>query len=109
VDILFGSEELERTCTDGSFARKRFGLAVAKYLARRLDALRAAPRLSDFVQGKPHLLKGDFAGCYGIWLDGGFRLVVRPANDPVPLLADGGIDRANVTIVSIEYVGNYHD
>jgi len=35
--------------------------------------------------------------------------VFAPANDPSPTTTDGGIDWTLVTIVSIEYIGDYHD
>jgi proteic killer suppression protein len=109
MDIQFASRNEERLCTETSVVKAQFGVKVAKLLAARIAQLQAAPNLAAFVFGKPHPLKGDRAGCIGIWLDGANRLVVRPANEPIPLLADGGLDRANVTIVCVEYVGNYHD
>lgn len=108
MDILFASEDLRELCEDERAAQRKLGKPVAKKLALRLTQLRAAPRLSDYTFGNPHPLKGDLAGCFGIWLDGGIRLVVRPADDPLPLLPDGGLDRRHVTIVRVEYLGNYH-
>jgi proteic killer suppression protein len=35
--------------------------------------------------------------------------VFAPANDPVPRRDDASIDWSAVTIVRIEYIGDYHD
>jgi proteic killer suppression protein len=40
---------------------------------------------------------------------GGWRLVFAPANDPVPRRTDASIDWFSVTIILIEWIGNYHD
>lgn len=109
MNILFASSKEERLCTDTKAAARQFGAKVAKLLQKRLAQLEAAPTLADFIFGNPHPLYRDFDGCIGIWIDGGHRLVVRPANEPLPLLTDGGLDRANITIICIEYVGDYHD
>jgi hypothetical protein len=37
------------------------------------------------------------------------RLVFSPANCPSPTYADGSTDWTQVTIVCIEYIGDYHD
>lgn len=39
---------------------------------------------------------------------GQYRLVFTPDHDPVPLLDDGGIDRASVTAIRIEEIVDYH-
>ena len=39
----------------------------------------------------------------------GWRLTFVPAHNPCPATPDGGIDWAQVTIVTIEYIGDYHD
>lgn len=109
MDIHFASPNEERLCTEMSFAKRKLGAAVAKVLAKRIDQLRAAPHLAAVVFGKPHPLHRNYAGCFGIWLDGAHRVVVRPSNDPLSRLADGSVDRQQVTIVCIEFIGDYHD
>jgi proteic killer suppression protein len=65
--------------------------------------------VTDLVAGHPHPLKGDRDGEFALDLAGGRRLVFAPANDPLPRNTDGSIDWSRVTIVSIEYIGDYHD
>ena len=42
-------------------------------------------------------------------LDHPYRLIFRPANDPIPKKADGGIDWSAVTIIEILGVEDTHD
>jgi toxin HigB-1 len=65
--------------------------------------------MSQVRRGNPHPLKGDFAGCIALNLDGGKRLVLEPANAPVPRRADHSIDWPAVTAVTVVYIGDYHD
>ncbi|MEY2839522.1 MAG: hypothetical protein RJB60_1821, partial [Pseudomonadota bacterium] len=48
-------------------------------------------------------------GQFALDLAGGWRLVFAPAHDPCPEREGGGIDWAQVTIICIEYIGDYHD
>lgn len=44
-----------------------------------------------------------------MYLDGLWRLVLEPANDPLPRKEDGGLDLARITAVEIVEVIDYHD
>ena len=85
------------------------GGASARKLKVRLVALEAAARVTDLVAGNPHPLKGDRLGEFALDLAGGWRLVFAPAHDPCPTRPDGGIEWSQVTIICIEYIGDYHD
>lgn len=73
----------------------------AKLIRRRLDDLRAAPNLEVMrnLPGRCHELKADRQGQLSIDLDGPYRLIFRPAHDPAPRKADGGLDWTKVTAV----------
>ena len=75
----------------------------------RLQALEAAACVTDLQAGNPHPLAGDRHGEFALDLAGGLRLSFVPAHDPWPTKPDGSIDWAQVTSVTIEYIGNYHD
>ena len=85
------------------------GASCARKLRSRLSDLEAASRVTDLVAGNPHPLKGGRQGQFALNLAGGWRLVFSPANDPNPTHDDGGINWSQVTIVSIEFIGDYHD
>lgn len=108
MDILYANTKLQKICENHRQAVKQLGAECAKRLRTRLADLEAATQVTDLVAGNPHPLTGDRAGQFALNLAGGFRLVFSAANDPIPTKPDHGIDWNAVTIVSIEYIGDYH-
>lgn len=109
MEIQFKNQKIRDLCEKRAVAEKKLGAACARKLRLRLSELEAACRVSELVIGNPHPLTGDRAGQFALDLAGGRRLVFAPSNDPCPHRPDGGIDWTQVTIVSIEYIGDYHD
>jgi len=109
VKITFRDRKLRQLCEIERKAQKRLGSDCARKLRARLSDLEAASRVSELVAGNPHPLKGDRAGQFALNLSGGWRLVFSPDNEPCPTTDDGSIDWNRVTIVCIEYIGDYHD
>ncbi len=109
MEIRFKDKKLRELCEKQAAAVKKLGDACARKLRARLADLSAASRVTDLVAGNPHPLKGDRLGQFAVDLTGGWRLVFAPANDPVPRNDDAAIDWAAVTIVNIEFIGDYHD
>lgn len=107
--ISYKSKRLRELCEKRSVAEKAMGTACARKLMLRVQAIEAAARVTELVGGNPHPLKGDRHGQFALDLAGGWRLVFAPANEPCPKKPDGGIDWAQVTIVNVEYIGDYHD
>lgn len=110
TDISWTSRKLAKTCSDDRQATKHWGADSWKILKRRLAALLAAPTLEDLegVPGNCHQLRGDRAGQFAVALWAQVRLVFEPNHDPVPTLADGGIDRSQVTKIVIIEIVDYH-
>ncbi|MEI8259387.1 MAG: killer suppression protein [Deltaproteobacteria bacterium] len=110
VDILYNDSRLQKLCTTHKDAKKKWGNNVADRLFQRIADLSAAPNLFHAFRlpGKCHGLSDDLAGTYAMRLDGGWRFIFEPANDPVPVLPDGGIDVNKVTIIRIVSVEDYH-
>jgi proteic killer suppression protein len=109
LEINFKDKKIRDLCERQAVAEKKLGAACARKLRIRLSALEAASRVTDLVAGDPHPLKGDRAGQFSLGLAGGWRLVFAPDHDLSPALADGSIDWSQVTVICIEYIGNYHD
>jgi proteic killer suppression protein len=76
----------------------------------RLASLQAAETLADMelVPGRLHALTGDRQGQFALSLWGSQRLVLVPDEDPLPLLADGGLDRERVTKLNVLEVVDDH-
>lgn len=109
MEIKFKDKKLQMLCEKQQVAVKKLGSACAHKLRTRLADLAAAFRVSDLVAGHPHPLSGELQGKFALDLTGGWRLVFAPANEPVPRRDDASIDWSAVTIVRIEYIGDYHD
>lgn len=109
MEINFKNKKLRDICEKQILAKKLLGEIGTKKLFSRLADLAAASCVTDLIAGNPHPLKGDRLGQFALDLVGGWRLVFESANDPVPRKADASIDWSQVTIISIEFIGDYHD
>lgn len=111
MDILFASKDLERLCHDDKVAARALGADSARKLRTRLDDLNAAASLSyaHKLPGRFHALTGDRKAQFAFHLQGGCRLVIEPASNPLPTRANGSLDLEKVTVVRVVFVGDYHD
>ncbi len=109
MEISFRDKKIKELCENGAKATKKLGADNAKKLRTRLSDLEAASNVKELVAGTPHPLRGDRYGQFAVYLHGGDRLVFSPNHDPCPELPDGGISWAEVTIICIEFIGDYHD
>jgi len=109
VEIVFRDNKMQRTCSSEREAARKWGENAPALLAR-LALLQAADRLRDLVDapGRFHALTGDRAGQFSLALRGPHRLIFEVADEPVPTLADGGVDIAEVRTVRILEVAQYH-
>ena len=108
MEIQYKDKKLKELCERQAVADKKLGAVCARKLRNRLSDLETVARVTELVAGNPHPLKGDRAGQFSLDLAGGWRLVFAPAHEPCPAHPGGGIDWSQVTIVCIEYIGDYH-
>lgn len=109
MEIRYRDKKLRELCERCAVAERKLSADCARKLRVRLAALEAANSVTDLVAGRPHPLTGDRDGQFAVDLAGGRRLVFAPANNPSPQRPNGSIDWSRVTIVSIEYIGDYHE
>ena len=109
MKLNFKDKKIRELCEKRAVADQKLGAACARKLRARLDDLDAASRVTDLTTGNPHPLKGNRQGQFALDLAGGWRLVFAPAHDPLPVRDDQSIDWSQVTIVCIEFIGDYHD
>ncbi|MCX7049492.1 MAG: killer suppression protein HigA [Candidatus Sumerlaeota bacterium] len=106
--IVFASRKLQKIINDSRNRQKTFG-ERAKPLGQRLDDLQA---VSDFQ--KAFLLPGRLEPLEGgenefsMHLTANWRLILAPANEPLPRKEDSGIDYSQVDIVKIIRIEDYH-
>lgn len=109
MKVYIPDDALRALCEQQRLANKKLGTPCARKLRSRLADIVAAASVSELVAGRPHPLKGDREGQFSLSLNGGVRLVFEPAHNPVPQLASGGIDWAQIKQVNILFIGDYHD
>lgn len=90
---------------------KKLGHKNAGKLKQRLMELGAADTLADIPHLPParcHELKGKGAGIFSVDLEHPYRLLFIAADDTIPLLADGGIDKKQVKKIEIIEIKDTH-
>jgi len=111
MDVEFGSRKLHRACNSERESNRKWGDQNGKKIRQRLAELAAAESLADIGMhpgARLHQLKGDREGQFAVDVKQPFRLVFEPAQDPVPLKDDGGIDLEKITRIRVVYIGDYH-
>jgi plasmid maintenance system killer protein len=108
--ILFAKKKLQKCCNSMRLAQKTWGTNRGKLVMRRLDEMKDAETLADFrkVHARCHLLTGDREGKWSADVEQPYRLIFEPANKPLPLRQDGGLDPARVTAVRILSIEDTH-
>ena len=111
VDITFQTQKLKKIFNSHTKLTKTYNARMARIIAIRLTVLKNAQTLTMVPTIPPlrrHQLKGKRKGQYAIDLVHPYRLIFRPANDPIPYRQDGGIDTDRVTVITILEVVDYH-
>lgn len=111
MDIYFKSDKEKKLFNSQDMLKRKYGKDAANKIRRRLDDLYAADNLEDMSSfpGRTHELSADHDGNCSIRIDKKLRLIFAPYQNPIPIKADGGIDRTQITSIIIIGVENYHD
>jgi proteic killer suppression protein len=91
--------------------QKQWGDKMARKLQQRMAELKAADTIADISHLPPprcHALTNDRAGQFSVDLLHPYRLLFIPANDPIPLRVDGGINLLCVTEIEIIEIEDTH-
>lgn len=111
MEVGFGQARMAALFNDSRQLRRKYGAERARKIQLRLDQMIAATTLKElcqFPQARCHELTSDRRGQFSLDLDGPYRLIVEPANEPVPTSADGGIDRSQVTRLRVLEIVDTH-
>jgi proteic killer suppression protein len=110
MDISYANRKIQKICTDEKAARKVLGQAGAEVLQERLKQMQDVACLEDlrFLPGAWHELVGDRKGQLACSLLKRVRLIFVPANDPLPVKPDGGLDWSEITAVMNLEIVDYH-
>ncbi len=93
--------------------QKAFGTERTKRIQVVMTALWAVPNLGVLAPpySSPHRcheLTGNRKGMLSLDLDGPYRLIIKPINDPLPQRPEGGLDWHRVTAIEITGVEDTH-
>lgn len=110
MNITFKDKKLETYANNDSKGKKKLGAVRFKKFKMRIDALLAAKTLEDlrYLQGKYHELKEDRKGQWACSLDGGYRLIFEPHENPIPENEAGQYLWIEIKGVEVVEIVNYH-
>lgn len=112
MEIEFADPKMEKIFQDERKMLKAYGKARATKLQMRMAVLDGAASLADISRNRPercHELIGNRKGQLTVDLEGPYRLVFEPTNEPRPLKADGGLDWGRVTSIRILEIADTHE
>lgn len=91
--------------------QQRLGKGMAQRLKQRMAELNAADMLADISHLPPPRLHEltNRNGVFSVNLEYPYRLLLIPANDPIPRKEDGGIENAQVNEIEIIGIEDTHD
>ncbi len=108
---MFRTRKLVKIFNSQAALQKAFGARRALEIMRRMAVLRAASCLGRVPKTPPdrcHQLVGDRNLQFAVDLVHPFRLVLEPANEPVPRMKDGGADLEEIDTIRILRIEDYH-
>jgi len=111
LNILFRDKSFEKECNENKLLTKRHGKPQARKIRQRLDDMAASETLEVLGKIYPrcHELSGDRGGQISLDLDGQWRFIFVPADNPPAFKPDGGIDWKNVRTIEIIGIEDTHE
>lgn len=110
MNISFNNKKLETYANNDSKGKQKLGLRQFLIYKQRLDQLAAATTLEDLrhAPGKYHELIGDRKGQWACSLDGNYRLVFEPQENPIPTNDDGQYLWIEIKAIEVIEIVDYH-
>ena len=111
MEIAFRTRKLQKVFNSCKDIKRTYGDRMARAIQNRLAVLRNASNLSLVPTSRPerlHQLSGNRKQQFAVDLVNPQRLVFEPNHDPVPENKEGGIDKDQVTAITIIEVTDYH-
>ncbi len=111
MEVKFANRRLERLVSNYRQLVRDYGTAVAKAVPKKIDDLRSAENIADYIlnyPGKSKELTDSFKGQFSVRLDDKVRLVFSPNEQETPRKPDGGLDWHRITKIVITAIVDYH-
>ncbi|HZL83500.1 MAG TPA: hypothetical protein VFB98_08515 [Candidatus Deferrimicrobium sp.] len=111
MEIYYRSQKMKKLCDRADVMKKELGNEMADKLQQRLVLLKNTPTLAGIPTDPPprcHELHKNRHGQFAVDLKYPYRLIFLPANKPIPVDINGGIDLTRVTEIEILEIVDYH-
>jgi len=111
MDIILKERVLKKCANDDRKMLREFGKIRAEKIKLRLLQLSAAQTLEDVrnLAGRWHELTGSRKGQWACDLDGPFRLIFIPVEEPIPVDKNNSYIWKEIKGVKIIEILNYHE
>ena len=110
MELSYKNNKLKKSLTTNKGLLK-LNSRLAKKIKQRRVELESADNLeviSKIPVLRLHQYKGNSKGTWSIDIQENWRMLFIINQDPIPTLADGGVDLKAITIISIESVEDPH-
>lgn len=110
MDISISDKTLRKVANDIRKLIKEYGKERGQKIKLRLDQIKDAESLEEtrYLSGHYHELSGPRKGQWACRLDGNYRLVFVPLEDPIPTDENGSYIWSEIFGVEIIEIIDYH-
>jgi proteic killer suppression protein len=105
IALVFADLRIRELCERQKLAESKIGIQAARRLRARLADIQAARSMADVTAGRPEHPRG--SDRISFLLHPPYRLVLEPANEPIPRKKGGDVQWSKVDSVRVIYVGEY--
>jgi len=110
MEVLYKNKQLQKYAEDGIYSVRKLGQIRSEKYLQRISDLIDANTLEDVrnLPGNYHELSANRKGQWAVSLDGPYRLIFIPHEDPIPVDENGKYVWIEIKGVEIEKIENYH-
>ncbi len=110
MEVTYKNKQLQKYAEDETYSVRKLGPVRSEKYLQRIGDLMDANTLEDVrnLPGNYHELSANRKGQWAVSLDGPYRLIFVPHEDPIPVDENGKYVWIEIKGVEIEEIENYH-
>ncbi len=111
MEVIFKDPKIKELILNESKLVQKYGPQVAKQVYQRMAEILASLHflmLKELPNGL-HPLKRERKGQFALDLGPAYRLIIEPANNPLPRRPDGMVIFERITVIRIIEITDYHN
>ena len=110
MEVTYKNKQLQKCAEDETYSVRKLGPVRSEKYLQRIGDLMDATTLEDVrnLPGNYHELSANRKGQRTVSLDGPYRLIFVPHEDPIPVDENGKYVWIEIKGVEIEEIENYH-